>query len=86
MRKSGIKRIRFYNKGFNQVLSQTSGVVRSAAEEIASRAGDGFGVRMDSSKWSKSGQSTRPVAFVYAETEEAKRRNATEKTLQKAVG
>ena len=85
MKNCRMKKLTFYNAGFNEVLAQTGGLVRQVAEGYASLAGNGFEVRMEETSWNRKGQSTRPVAFIHAATDEAKEKNAVEKTLQNLV-
>lgn len=74
--------IEWNNQGFRDVLTSEGAysVCMKAAEEIASRAGDGFTA---SRGWKSK---VRAHVFVNADTYEAKLEQAENDTLSKAVG
>lgn len=77
-------RIEWDDSGFQQILSSgaATAVAMQAGQQIAARAGEGFvceqyqtsGLRYD-----------RPAARVYTDTHAARRAEATDKALTKAV-
>jgi hypothetical protein len=77
-------RIEFHSEGFQAVLN-SEGVrtkLKQMAENVASAAGDGFEV---TEKELDYGGSPRPGMIVSAETYEAKKAEATDKALTRAI-
>lgn len=75
-------KIEFLNQGFIDVLSSegTYEEIKAQAEEIARRAGDGFGYDIV-----KGYLNTRWIAFVHSETPEAAKAEAENKVLSGSV-
>lgn len=80
---SNIK-ISFISKGFHDILSSqnVASVVDQQAQRIAAKAGDGF----EASHFMGNFGGGRVIGVVRAETYEARRAEATDKTLSRAVG
>lgn len=76
--------LEFIDKGFQQILSSSEvhSVVMGAANTIAARAGEGF----EAGSYKTSGlRYDRPAAYVRADTYEARKAEAEDKSLSRAV-
>lgn len=77
-------RVDFQSDGFQALLNDDSvkALLRDQAERIASAAGPGFEVQEAQGKY---GNSPRPIVFVRARTTEAKRAQAEDGALERAL-
>jgi len=74
-------RIEFISAGFKQCLQQSQGIVTAKVDAVAAAAGDGFNARVIQGGFGGG----RPVGFVSADTAKARKAEAKDKVLSKAL-